>query len=122
MSDLIRREDVFKAIVGLTTYKTVGDIEILCEASVADSEGWLGGIRDALKEVECIPSSGTEQRWIPVTESLPKDGERVLITHKGGVFFGWYNGSYWERGAPTNHRPLQTVIAWMPLPESYRGE
>lgn len=67
MSDLIRREDVFKAIIGLTTYKTVDDIEILCEASVADSEGWLGGIRDALREVEYIPSAEPERKtgkWI----------------------------------------------------------
>lgn len=61
-------------------------------------------------------------KWIPVTERLPEDGERVLITHKGGVSFAWYNGSYWERGAPTNHRPLETVIAWMPLIEPWKGE
>lgn len=61
MSDLIRREDAFKAIVGLTTQKTVDDIEILCDASVADSEGWLGGIRDALREVEYIPSAEPER-------------------------------------------------------------
>lgn len=64
----------------------------------------------------------SDLKWIPVTERLPEDGERVLITHKGGVSFGWYNGSHWERGASTNHRPLQTVIAWMPLPEPWRGE
>ena len=66
MNDFIRREDVFKAIVGLTTYKTVDDIEVLCEASVADSEGWLGGIRDALREVEHIPSAEIERKgeWI----------------------------------------------------------
>ena len=63
----------------------------------------------------------SDLKWIPVTERLPKDGERVLITHKNGVSFGWYNGSYWERGAPANHRPLQNVIAWMPLPEPWQN-
>lgn len=75
------------------------------------------GFGFAMEFVKDAPSIEPEWRWIPVTESLPEDGERVLITHKGGVSFGWYNGSYWERGAPMNHRPLQTVIAWMPLPE-----
>lgn len=78
---------------------------------------WIKVIRNTVKEIKT-----KYWRWIPVTEALPEDGERVLITHKGGVSFGWYNGRYWERGAPTNHRPLQTVIAWMPLPEGYRGE
>ena len=61
-------------------------------------------------------------KWIPVSERLPENSNTVLITHRGGVSFGWYNGRYWERGASTNHRPMQTVIAWMPLPEPYRGE
>lgn len=67
MSDLISRQDVFKAIVGLTTYKTVDEIKTLCDASVADSEGWLGGIRDALRAVEHIPSAEPKRKkgkWI----------------------------------------------------------
>ena len=80
------------------------------------------GFSFAIEFVKNAPSIEPKWRWIPVTESLPEDGERVLITHKGGVSFGWYNGSYWERGASTNHRPLQTVIAWISLPEPYRGE
>ena len=103
MSDLISREDLVKE---LNAQFAVGDIT----REIAN---------DILNH---IPSAELEQKWIPVAERLPKDGERVLITHRGGVSFGWYNGSYWERGAPTNHRPLETVIAWMPLPEPYRGE
>lgn len=61
-----------------------------------------------------------EQRWIPCGERLPDGYATVLITHRGGVSFGWYNGRYWERGANAKHRPLQTVIAWMPLPEPYK--
>ena len=104
--DLIERQKAVDAVFELSD-------------KVANEMLFIDAIVD---KIENIPSAEPRQRWIPVTESLPEDGERVLITHKGGVSFGWYNGSYWERGAPTNHRPLQTVIAWMPLPEAYRGE
>ena len=61
-------------------------------------------------------------RWIPCSERLPNESITVLVTHKGGVSTAWHNGRYWERGASTNHRKLQTVVAWMPMPEPYKGE
>lgn len=110
MSDLIDRQDAIDLLTStVKRYKGI----------YGDLGGAVSGARELIKS---LPSAETERKWIPVTESLPEDGERVLITHKGGVSFGWYNGSYWERGASTNHRPLQTVIAWMPLPESYKGD
>ena len=57
MGDLIKREDAFKAVLGVTTYDTVDDVEIHCDASVADSEGWLGGVRDALRAIEDVSSA-----------------------------------------------------------------
>jgi len=61
MSDLISRQKALQAIVGITTCENVDGIEIHCDASVADSEGWLGGVRDALRAIEEVPSA--EPEW-----------------------------------------------------------
>ena len=74
---------------------------------------------DALDLLKEQPAKDTNvpSKWISVKKKLPENTDTVLIAHKGGVSFGWYNGRYWERGANTNHRPLETVTHWMPLPE-----
>lgn len=72
-------------------------------------------------------------KWIPITEKLPKEDGTYLVTFSNGtrsivgygtcrmtifgrpIGHGWYNlheGSYYADGC---------VIAWMPLPEPYRG-
>ena len=66
--------------------------------------------------------SKPEPHWIPVTERLPDNSRNVLITHKGGVSMGWYNGLYFEKGASTHHRSMKTVTAWMEFPSPYKGE
>ena len=63
-----------------------------------------------------------EQRWIPVSERLPEVGHVVLWCNEYGSVFvseivfanehSWYIGSRHRGGDP---------IAWMPLPEPYRG-
>lgn len=61
-----------------------------------------------------------DQKWIPVTESLPKSNQIVLVTEDGEVklctyelWYGYGYGFYGSRGK---------VTAWMPLPEPYKGE
>lgn len=55
-------------------------------------------------------------RWIPCSERLPsksdhKDGMVLVCYENGSIRFNTYmNG--WIQGNP---------IAWMPLPESYKG-
>lgn len=55
--------------------------------------------------------------WIPVTEILPENDDKVLITHSHDVSMAWWNGRYWTGSMIKKYK---TVTAWMPLPESYK--
>lgn len=90
-----------------TLYDDTYDITIHCESKEEQDE-----VRKALENV---------RYWIPVTERLPDDSRNVLITSRGGVSMAWYNGLYFEKGANTHHRKMQTVTAWRELPEPFKG-
>ena len=77
--------------------------------------------------LEELPSAQPEQRWTPVSEGLPKENKTVIASTLYGVFpeakytkeYGWEwayeaGADYWEE--------IEGVIAWMPLPEPYKGE
>lgn len=64
-------------------------------------------------------------KWIPVTERLPEKKEIVLITNnKGHVRCGQYQGVFDDKNYRWwwKHNTLEEVLAWMPLPEPYRGD
>ncbi len=64
-----------------------------------------------------LPSA--QPQWISVTEAMPDEHNRVLIlTDDGTIFIGDHN-EYWEDDYEFE---IDDVIAWMPLPEPYKGE
>ena len=66
-----------------------------------------------MKHDELVP------KWIPVTEALPNDRQKVLCVNKHGeMMVGGYMTDY----GMTFPCYFEKPIAWMPLPESYRGD
>ena len=85
----------------------------------------------AIKALEQEPSSSENpNRWIPVSESLPKAGEYVgdvakyyLVQNEyGDMLVARYTHSdYWEEIYQL--KPISDeIVSWMPLPEPYKAE
>ena len=89
------------------------------------------------RAIEALPSVQPEQRWIPCSERMPEEGERVLATHLGGVNPNnqviehiYQHGEFtcgWDMDmnvdSPTfGQRYMGEVIAWMPSPKPYRED
>lgn len=67
------------------------------------------------RSIEALPSAQPEPKWIPCSERLPeKDGYYLTTTMYYQVYRDYWNGDNWDR--------TEMIIAWMPLPEPYKGE
>ena len=159
MSDLIRREDVDKAIQNICDLcgEDKKNNGVMCGACNLDSfireyedvpsaeperiikigqrsgktlesaidylhsVGWLQEHDRILTE-----SAEPERKWIPVTEALPINDVIVSVLDNSGdtpyrfTSVGWCtpDGQYWV----VDNEMCNGVIAWMPLPEPWRGD
>ena len=100
--------------------------EILSDIYPTDGEKVVSveSINEAYDKIIKLPTIRSEQRWIPCSERLPEESGRYLVTNtQWGTYHvdwniyyvnveGHCDGWLWEQGC----------IAWMPLPEPYRGE
>lgn len=119
MSDLIDRNDAVEAIefekVYMTAYKGSSN------GYVSDGnlfEKYNKGLDDAIKAINGLTSVKPEPKWIPCSERLPDwnehKNEMVLVCYgNGSIRFDTYMHDDWVHGNP---------IAWMQLPEPWRGE
>ena len=67
-----------------------------------------------MKHDELMP----ERKWIPVTEALPQNYQQTIcIDSRGKMMIGTYGEYGWTFPCYMNE-----PVAWMPLPEPWRGE
>lgn len=75
---------------------------------------------DLIEEIDAIP---TAQQWIPVSERLPHLwNERYLVSLAwGGIGVMEYKSTGFHNYGSFTPVPIESIIAWMPLPEPYKG-
>lgn len=77
---------------------------------------------EMLEEYTNISLPSADAEWIPCSERLPEEGEKVLASTTNTVFTQVFKGthgtsdSWWW-----NNNTIKTIYAWMPLPKPYKG-
>ena len=104
MDDLIKRQDAVDALQkeinkGIPPFNDViGSIRC--------------GVRLARNIIEDLPSA---QQWIPCSERLPgQNGKYLVVGRQKAINILKFDGGRWYG--------KWGVVAWMPLPEPYKGE
>lgn len=83
------------------------------------NEDCLIGKYKAIEILDELPSVQPTQKWISVSEGLPK-GYCLFCDIDGDVYYGHiYDNKWWADGQDDR---IKNVIAWMPLPEPYKAE
>lgn len=88
-------------------------IDIGKDLQNAYEEGYKQGRYDEKVETEM----SLPQRWIPVSERLPEEGQMCLVCDKGYIGIDTYLG---HGGIFEWKIYVKNYDAWMPLPEPYK--
>ena len=109
-------QDLYDKVKGTKQTKLMNNeraIEVIknfvgCNLGFLSDEVYVA-IEFALEKLE-QPQGGD---WIPVSERLPKNGNRVIVTNKDGQVF---INPFWDHFRFFDDE----IIAWQPLPEPYK--
>lgn len=107
----------------MTREEAIKILKSKLDGSVDTSWEWTESVRMA---IEALSAEADRQTgWIPVSERLPKecDGNVLVSKEDGQVTTGVHSefGNVWYIGDMCGVGGCK-VIAWMPLPETYRED
>lgn len=113
MNDLISRQDAINELYNINPSE-----DLLFVDAIVDM-------------LENLPEK-SEQKWIPVTESLPKDNRQVLVYAQSVHYAlakydemreadGKYRKQWVTFDAWKPYYTIENVIAWMPLPKPWEN-
>ena len=81
-----------------------------------------------LESIEALMAEGEiydieHTKWIPVSERLPEDGTWAIFTDGSKISVERYKVDIIDHFFPQGRWfEFDDVVAWMPLPESYKAE
>ena len=135
MDDVISRQAAIDALAKFVPYA-------ICDES---TESYTNGLTDAYNLILQLPSAQPEQRWIPCSERLPEAEDcpmDCLVTRKSKYIGNYTDMAVCEKNGMWTHEDWDAIvlgdvkdgkstglistrdddiIAWMPLPEPWRG-
>lgn len=112
MNDLISRQDTIDALERI--FNRCEEIETHLPDGAPDKTGYkmFPDYMTVWKYLRQLPSA---PQWIPCSEKSPEEDGRYLCTYSDFgicVDFGLYTDGHW----------IIEPIAWMPLPQPWKGE
>ena len=80
--------------------------------------GWT---EETVEAIEMGIHALKETQWIPCSEKMPEDNTDVIVCFYSGTVTEM---RYWGNGIFQGiyEHTAKTIVAWMPLPEPYKGE
>ena len=108
---LIDKDEAVDLVRKMQTYKLSADANFL-----------LVDQAEVMTELMLLPPA--KPKWIPCSERLPRVREWVLCQCRAGIMdvLRLTEDGDWNKNYPHAEYMSGFVIAWMPLPEPYKGE
>ena len=122
---LINREPLYEKACDLEAQALayVGKI-VNDETKIEEWKIWSAILteRTAFKhDIFDAPEVKLEQKWIPVTERLPSLRDEIYLVSLAWGCIGTmeFKDTGWHNSGSLSPVPIETVTAWMPVPEPY---
>mgnify|MGYP001036613090 CR=1 FL=1 len=89
--------------------------------AVIKDKNKLSEAMEKLARLEDAEDTNVLSKWIPCSERLPEDNTDVIVCFYSGTVTEM---RYWGNGIFQGiyEHTTKVIVAWMPLPEPYKGE